>query len=245
MARLATLTIALLFSAIAGFQYTGTASAQSSGDGWITPFDGKNLDQWQGEAGNNATWRIEDGSIAVAKMDKDPKAIVNLVSKQSFTNFELRAEFWVSDDANSGIYIRCTDPTKVSSKSAYEMNIFDTRPDPSFGTGAIVDVAKAATILKTGGKWNTYEIVAKDFEFPLSHSTGSRPWMVRRTAASRADELRSSTAKARSSSARCRSSRVGVGLREGHAASAPVIGEGLRVPVVRNRELVVSTTCGG
>ena len=144
MARLPTFTIALLLSAIAGLQHTGTASGQSGGDGWITLFDGKNLDQWQAEAGNNAAWRIEDGSITAEKMDKDPKAIVNLVSKQSFTNFELRAEFWVSDDANSGIYIRCTDPGRVNSKSAYEVNIFDTRPDPSFGTGAIVDVAKAA-----------------------------------------------------------------------------------------------------
>jgi hypothetical protein len=150
MARLPTLTIALLFSAVAGFQYTGTASGQSSGDGWITLFDGKNLDQWKGEAGSNATWRIEDGSIAVEKMDKDPKAIVNLVSKQSFTNFELRAEFWVGDDANSGIYIRCTDPTKVNSKSAYEVNISTPAP-MRFGIGAIVDVAKAATMLKTGG----------------------------------------------------------------------------------------------
>src|SRR4029077_6943491 len=164
MARLPTL---LLFSALAVFQYTGPASGQSSGDGWITLFDGKSLDQWQAEAGNNATWRIEDGSIAVEKMDKDPKAIVNLVSKQSFTNFELRAEFWVSDDANSGIYIRCTDPSKVSSKSAYEVHIFDTRPDPSFGTGAIVDVAKAATVLKTGGKWNTYDIVAIGSKSPV------------------------------------------------------------------------------
>jgi hypothetical protein len=166
MARSPTLTLALLFFALAGLQYTGPASGQSNG--WITLFDGKNLDQWQGEAANNAIWRIEDGAIAVEKKDKDPKAIVNLVSKQSFTDFELRAEFWVSDDANSGIYIRCTDPTKVNSKSAYEVNIFDTRPDPSFGTGAIVDVAKAATVLKTGGKWNTYEIVAKGPKFTVT-----------------------------------------------------------------------------
>ena len=71
MARLPTLTIALLFSAVAGFQYTGTASGQSSGDGWITLFDGKNLDQWQGEAGNNATWRIEDGSVAHGENEGD------------------------------------------------------------------------------------------------------------------------------------------------------------------------------
>jgi hypothetical protein len=166
MARLPTLTLALLLSALAGFQYAGPAPGQSSG--WITLFDGKNLDQWQGEAGNNAIWRIEEGSIAVEKMDKDPKAIVNLVSKQSFTDFELRAEFWVSDDANSGIYIRCTNPAKVNSKSAYEVNIFDTRPDPSFGTGAIVDVAKAATVLKTGGKWNTYEIGANGSKFTVT-----------------------------------------------------------------------------
>jgi hypothetical protein len=168
MARFATLTMALLCAAIAGYQYTGIASGQASGDGWITLFDGRNLDQWQGEAGNNATWRIEDGSIAVDKKDKDPKAIVSLISKQSFGDFELRAEFWVSDDANSGIYIRCTDPDKANSKTAYEVNIFDTRPDPSFGTGAIVEVAKAATVLKAGGKWNTYEIVAKGPKFTVT-----------------------------------------------------------------------------
>jgi len=44
MARLSTFAIALLFVAIAGLQYTGTASGQSGGDGWITLFDGKNLD---------------------------------------------------------------------------------------------------------------------------------------------------------------------------------------------------------
>jgi hypothetical protein len=48
------------------------------------------------------------------------------------------------------------------------VNIFDQRPDPSYGTGAIVDVAKAATVLKTGGKWNTYEIVAKGPKFTVT-----------------------------------------------------------------------------
>ncbi len=164
--RFALLVIAVLFFAVAEFRSTSDAFAQAGG-GWITLFDGKTLDQWQPEAGPNAVWRIEDGVIAVEKNDKNPKAIVNLVSRQSFTNFELRAEFWVSDDANSGIYIRCTDPAKVNSKSAYEVNIFDTRPDPSFGTGAIVDVAKAATVLKAGGKWNTYEITAQGPKFTV------------------------------------------------------------------------------
>jgi hypothetical protein len=158
MTRWATLTSALLVAA-----FTGTATGE---EGWITLFDGKNLDHWQGDG--TANFQIADGSI-MAVDKKDPKAVAsNLVSKESFKDFELRAEFWVSPDANSGIYIRCTAPDKVNSKSAYEVNIFDTRPDPSYGTGAIVDTAKAATVLKTGDKWNTYHIVAKGSKFIIT-----------------------------------------------------------------------------
>ena len=54
MTRLVTLTIALLFAAIGTFQYAGTASGQAGG-GWVTLFDGKNLDHWQGDG--TATFR--------------------------------------------------------------------------------------------------------------------------------------------------------------------------------------------
>ena len=156
MTRWATLATALLFSAIA----TNAASAQGA---WITLFDGKNLDQWVGDG--TATFKIEDGSV-IATDKKDPKAVAAyLVSKQSFKDFEIRAEFWVSDDANSGIFIRNTDPKHISSKTGYEVNIFDQRPDPSMGTGGIVPFAKTLVPIKAGGKWNTYEIVAKGSKF--------------------------------------------------------------------------------
>jgi hypothetical protein len=160
MTRWATLTVALLFAAFAIAQSTDRAASQ---DGWITLFDGKNLDQWQGDG--TATFVIEDGSV-IAKDKKDPKAVAAyLVSKQSFKDFEIRAEFWVSDDANSGIFIRNTDPKNISSKTGYEVNIFDQRPDPSMGTGGIVPIAKTLVPIKAGGKWNTYEIVAKGPKF--------------------------------------------------------------------------------
>lgn len=160
MTRWATFASVLLVAAFAA------ASPVSGEEGWITLFDGKNLDHWQGDG--TANFQIANDSI-MAVDKKDPKAVAsNLVSKESFKDFELRAEFWVSADANSGIYIRCTDPNKVNSKSAYEVNIFDTRPDPSYGTGAIVDTAKAGTVLKTGGKWNEYHIVAKGSKFTVT-----------------------------------------------------------------------------
>ena len=70
MTRWATLAVALLFSAIAAVPYIGTAAGQAAGsDGWITLFDGKNLDQWEGDG--TATFVIEDGSV-IAKDKKDP-----------------------------------------------------------------------------------------------------------------------------------------------------------------------------
>ena len=41
------------------------------------------------------------------------------------------------------------------------MNIYDLRPDQTYGTGAIVDVAPVNPMPKAGGKWNTFEITAR------------------------------------------------------------------------------------
>jgi hypothetical protein len=84
-----------------------------------------------------------------------------LVSKSSYKDFQIRAEFWADHTTNSGIFIRCAEPDKITATNAYEVNIYDQRPDPSYGTGGIVNVAKVSPMPKAGGKWNTYEIIAK------------------------------------------------------------------------------------
>jgi hypothetical protein len=129
--------------------------------GWVSLFDGRNLDNWTPIG--DANWRIVDG---ILEADKGSGGY--LVSKNNYTDFQLRSEFWVSDDANSGIFIRCTDPNKVTGSNAYEVNIFDQRPDPSYGTGAIVNVAKVSPMPKAGGHWNTYEITAKGPTFTVT-----------------------------------------------------------------------------
>jgi hypothetical protein len=122
--------------------------------GWTTLFDGKNIDAFN-KVGD-ANWTVADG---VLQADKGMGGY--LVTKQPYTDFEIRAEFWVDTPANSGIFIRCDNPQMPGAEACYEVNIFDTRPDPTYGTGAIVNVAKVATPIKAGGKWNTYEIRAQ------------------------------------------------------------------------------------
>ena len=142
--------IALLLAGFAALSYSPQASSES---GWVMLFDGKSLDNFN-KIGD-ANWRIEDGVIVADKGNGF------LVTKNSYGDYQIRAEFWVEPDSNSGIFIRCTDPEKVTAENAYEVNIWDMRPDPSYGTGAIVNVAKVDPMPKAAGKWNVYEITAK------------------------------------------------------------------------------------
>lgn len=125
--------------------------------GWTTLIDGprglENFDRI-----GEANWRVEGDYILA---DKGKGGF--LVSKQSWRDFELRAEFWAETDTNSGIFIRLSDRNKVGADNSYEVNIWDIRPEPKYGTGAIVNVAEVPVPIanKAGGRWNTYEVTAK------------------------------------------------------------------------------------
>ena len=142
-----------LLSAALGL--SGCAGMPGMGGGWVNLIDGNNgLDNFNrvGEA----NWRAEDGAIVA-----DRGAGGFLVTKKSYRDFQIRAEFWADHTTNSGIFIRAANPAKIEAVTSYEVNIFDQRPDPTYGTGAIVDVAKVVPMPKAGGKWNVYEVTAK------------------------------------------------------------------------------------
>jgi 3-keto-disaccharide hydrolase len=152
MKRLSSLALTLLAFALA---VAGCSMMPGGDSGWTTLIDGtKGLENWN-QIGD-ANWRAEDGAI-VADRGKGGY----LVSKNSYKDFQIRAEFWADHTTNSGIFLRAADPKKIGADTAYEVNIFDQRPDPSYGTGGIVNVAKVDPMPKAGGKWNTYEITAR------------------------------------------------------------------------------------
>ncbi len=141
MNRLSVITVGLL---VIGLTVPGCASMPfgQSDAGWTTLIDGATgLDNWNRVG--DANWRAEGGAIVA---DKGKGGF--LVSKNSYKDFQIRAEFWA-------------EPDKITATNAYEVNIYDQRPDPSYGTGGIVNVAKVSPMPKAGGKWNTYEITAK------------------------------------------------------------------------------------
>ena len=127
--------------------------------GWITLIDGQaGMENWDITGGGN--WRAEEGSIQADKSSIKGASV--LVSKKSFKDFELYAEFWAAADTNSGIYLRAMTPASVStSTGAYEVQIWDANPNPMYSTGSLVNVAAVQPIYKAANQWNTYEVVAR------------------------------------------------------------------------------------
>ena len=153
MKRLSAITIGLLMAGFMSGPLSSPASGQT-GDGWITLFDGSNLQGWN--MTGDANWELaNDGSVGADSGNGF------LVTAASYGDFELRLEFWVDEPANSGVFIRCSDPETFSAENAYEVNIFDTRPDQTYRTGGIVNVAAPTSVINTGGQWNSYEITAR------------------------------------------------------------------------------------
>jgi hypothetical protein len=139
----------------------GCATSDGGGGGWVTLLDGSNpktLDNWN-RSGGEANWRVVDGAVQADKGAE--KATSHLVTKNSYKDFQIRAEFWADHTTNSGIFIRIQDTKSIGSKNSYEVNIYDQRPGPEYGTGAIVNFAKVDPMPKAGGKWNTFLITAK------------------------------------------------------------------------------------
>jgi hypothetical protein len=160
MNRLSIITALLLATllTIAGCA-TSTADAEpkpGSGPGWITLLDGtRGMENFERVGDSN--WTAADGTIQADKRGKDTGF---LVTKNTYANFQLIAEFWSSPDANSGIFFRCADPKVITDKNCYEANIFDQRPDPSFATGGIVHHGKVIKPVKAGNQWNTMDVTA-------------------------------------------------------------------------------------
>jgi len=150
--RTTALVIVLFVVGIAAMVYAPLAPAQTAA-GWTMLFNGKNLDNW--DKTGNANWRVVDGIIE-ADM---PRGF--LLTKESYGDFDLRADIWVTADSNGGVLYRITNPKDPGIENGYELNINDKRADQTGRTGAIVNVAKPLVQYDAGGKWTTIEISAR------------------------------------------------------------------------------------
>ena len=150
MKRQCAIATGLLFVALAAAPFAQQAFGQA---GWVTLFDGKSLDNWN-QIGD-ANWKLADGVVTPTRAAASClKELIRRLCSCGPNSGPMRTPTAASSFA-------APTPTRVGTDSAYEVNIYDKRPEPDYGTGAIVNIAKVAPMPKAGGKWNVYEITAK------------------------------------------------------------------------------------
>lgn len=131
-------------SACAWFEYS---------DNMTTLFDGESLQNW--DQIGDADWRLRNGYV------EGSGEAGFLVTQRSYKDYRLTVEFWTDGPANSGVFIRCEDPQNVTASNCYEVNVYDTRPDPTYRTGSIVNVAAPMAQIDAANQWNRFEILAQ------------------------------------------------------------------------------------
>jgi hypothetical protein len=133
---------------------TAAIGAQGAEAEWVDLFDGTSVKNWK--VVGDANWSVGRGVVQANK------GVGFLVTPSSYKDFEMEVGIWTDAAANSGVFLRCQDPTKIGFETCYEVNIFDTRPDPTYGTGSIVNVAKVEPHkYVAAGKWNLLRISAR------------------------------------------------------------------------------------
>lgn len=146
----------LLFTGVLAFAAEGKPNAlspQEASEGWILLFDGQTTFGWAPRGAGR--WSVEEGTLSF-----QPGAGGGYLSTTTeFGDFELHAEFWIDEVANSGVFLRCPIAGEITSLNAYEVNVYD--PHEQWPTGSINEVAKATERLRTTGRWNTYDLTAE------------------------------------------------------------------------------------
>lgn len=132
-------------------------------DGWITLFNGKDLEGWDG---NPDVWRVVDGYIS-GQIEKLEGGNTFLVYKHPFSNFVLEAEYVLVDNkGNSGIQYRSKQSARGENKwvvKGYQADIgvgWFGKLYEEGGRGILAGTYKNEPKLKGGNEWNHYRVTA-------------------------------------------------------------------------------------
>lgn len=142
----------------------GACAFAQSDAGWVTLFDGKDLDGWTKADGSPVKdgWEVADGVIHRTTGHGD------LFTKDTYLNFELEFEWKISSGGNSGVKYRFTNYGKQALGPEYQVLDDEKHPDANKGpngthrAAALYDLIPANDQKKLNpvGEWNTAKIVA-------------------------------------------------------------------------------------
>ncbi len=163
-----------------------TLTPQEKADGWKLLWDGKTSEGWRGAKSDEfptKSWSMKDGVLAVNSTgNAESQNGGDIITKKTYSNFELKVDFKTSPGCNSGIKIfvqpqispidkKTGKPVAVGSSIGLEYQILDDKlhPDAKLGRdgdrtiGALYDLIPPAKDKKVMpvGEWNHARILSK------------------------------------------------------------------------------------
>jgi Domain of Unknown Function (DUF1080) len=120
--------------------------------GWSLLFDGTTLNGWRGYNRADAAgtrWQVEDGLLTVDPGDgRDTRGALDLITKETFDQFELSADWRISPGGNSGIKYFVLEDRDAAIGHEYQIIDDERHPDAKLGpkrqTSSFYDVLAAA-----------------------------------------------------------------------------------------------------
>ncbi len=142
--------------------------AEYNKEGWKKLFDGKTKKGWHsyGKTIAGDAWKIEDGTLYV---DPTIKEGGDLVTDEEYGNFDLKLEWKISKNGNSGILIHIKEDAAKYNETYItgpEIQVLDNDGHPDgkitkHRAGDLYDLVKSSSEpVKPVGDWNKVEIIS-------------------------------------------------------------------------------------
>ena len=134
---------------------------------WITLFDGKTVSGMRGYKMDSFpwdAWTIEDSSLKTIPGGKG----VDIISTETYKDFELELEWKLQPGGNSGIFYFATEENHYIWQSAPEMQILDNKAHHDrlrlvTSAGALYDlIAPSEDVVNPIGDFNQVKIILRD-----------------------------------------------------------------------------------
>ena len=159
-----------------------TFLTESDGLKWVSLFNGKNLNGWVFDGGDEQNFRIEEGVIVAAGTDSKTRSYI--LTQRDYTNFIIRLEFKPEQGTGGGIAIRAVagEHLPLKTKAGTVISIFDhpifkvfDKGNDAESTGTTHWICNVmhrnpdnAAVMKPLGEWNQFEAMVRGHSLKAS-----------------------------------------------------------------------------
>jgi len=157
-----------------------TLTPTEKNDGWALLFDGSSLQGWHnyGKKTIGSAWKADDGTIHLNASEKSgyqAKDGGDIACDKEYENFDLKLEWKISKNGNSGIifYVKEDPKYKESWNTGAEMQVLDNDGHSDgkikkHRAGDLYDlISSSSEPVKAVGEWNQVEIKSNNGKLDL------------------------------------------------------------------------------